>query len=121
MTWWERRLAALHTIIAEQDGVLAGFASYEDDGHLDFLFVHPAFARRGIATRLYLQVESALSAAQVTRVFTDASLAARPFFEHHGFKVDAEELIGRRGVQLRRFAMSKKFSRKKAQAILEKE
>jgi len=106
---WERRLEALHTVIAEQNDIIAGFASYEDDGHLDLLFTHPAFARRGVATRLYLQVESALRTAQVAKIFTEASLAARPFFENHGFQVDAEELVERRGVQLRRFAMHKKI------------
>jgi len=107
---WQQRLASLRTIVAEQDGVLAGFASYEHNGHLDFLYTHPSFARRGIATRLYLLVESALRAVAVPCVFTEASLAARPFFERHGFQIDAEELVERQGVQLRRFAMHKQIS-----------
>ena len=104
---WQQRLAALQTIIAEHDGILAGFASYELNGHLDLLFTHPTFARQGVATRLYRCVESALSAASVTRVFTKASLAARPFFERCGFQIDAEEIVECRGVQMRRYAMHK--------------
>ena len=45
---WQERLAHLHTLVAEFDGVLAGFASYTGEGYLDFLFTHPAFARRGV-------------------------------------------------------------------------
>lgn len=59
---WQERLSHLHTIVAESDGVLAGFASYTHDGYLDFLFTHPTFARRGVATSLYQRVESALRA-----------------------------------------------------------
>ena len=106
---WQQRLAPLHTIVAEQDGVIIGFASYELNGHFDLLFTHPAFARQGVATRLYRHVESALRAAGVARVFTEASLAARPFFERCGFRVDAEQVVECRGAQLRRYAMHKQI------------
>jgi len=106
---WQERLAHLHTIIAESDGVLAGFASYTPAGYLDFLFTHPAFARRGVATSLYQRVESALRALSAPRVATHASLSARPFFDRHGFQLDAEECVECRGAYLRRFAMHKQL------------
>ncbi|MEI6078169.1 MAG: GNAT family N-acetyltransferase [Verrucomicrobiota bacterium] len=107
---WQQRLDSLHTFVAEENGVLTGFASYEKNGHLDFLYTHPEFARRGVATQLYLKMESALRAVGVTGIFTEASLAARSFFEHHGFRLDAEELIECRGARLRRFRMRKQIS-----------
>jgi putative acetyltransferase len=107
--WWQQRLAPLHTVVAERDGVIAGFASSALNGHLDLLYTHPAFARQGVATRLYGRVESALRAAAVWTVFTEASLAARPFFERCGFKVDLEEIVECRGTQLRRYAMHKQI------------
>lgn len=104
---WQERMAQLHTVIAESDEVLAGFASYTNAGYLDFLFTHPAFARRGVAARLYRGVESAMRVLGVQRVITHASLAARPFLDGQGFQVDSEECVERRGVYLRRFAMHK--------------
>jgi putative acetyltransferase len=104
---WRQRLAELQTVVAEEDGVSAGFASWRSDGYLDLLFTHPRFARRGVATGLYLHIEDALRQAGVPRVFTHASLAARPFFDRHGFRVEAEELVECRGVYLRRFRMNK--------------
>ncbi len=106
---WQERLSRLHTIVAESDGVLAGFASYTDDGYLDFLFTHPTFARRGVATSLYQRVEAALRAISAPRVTTHASLAARPFFDRHGFQLEAEECVECRGAYLRRFAMHKQL------------
>ena len=107
---WEKRLAPLHIVVAEDNGVLAGFASYRPDGYLDHLFTHPAFARRGVATRLYLRIEAALRGAGTARVFTQASLAGRPFFDRHGFQVDAEEEVECRGEYLRRFSMHKQLA-----------
>jgi len=104
---WRERLACLRTIVAEADGLVAGFVSYTEGGYLDFLFTHPAFARRGVASRLYHRVESALLAVGAPTVTTHASLAARPFFDRHGFQVDAEECVECRGAHLRRFAMHK--------------
>ncbi len=104
---WTKRLAPLQTIVADAAGALAGFTSYTLAGYLDLLFVHPAFARRGVATRLYAQAESALRAKGVTAFTTDASLAARSFFERQGFRVEREENVECRGAYLRRFAMRK--------------
>ena len=107
---WQKRLAPLRTIVAEHEGVIAGFASYELNGHLDLLFTHPAFARQGVATRLYRRAKAALIDAGVPRIFTEASLAARPFFERCGFRVDREELVDCGGVKLRRFVMHKEIA-----------
>lgn len=110
---WQERLARLHTLIAEADGLVAGFASYTHDGYLDFLFTQPAFARRGVASRLYQHVESRLRAVGAPSVTTHASLAARPFFDRHGFQLDAEECVECRGAYLRRFAMHKQLAQER--------
>ena len=104
---WRERLAQLQTIVAEMNGAVAGFASYTKDGYLDFLFTHPTFARRGVASELYQCVESALLVAGIPRITAHVSLAARKFFERHGFQVDIEEEVECRGVYLRRFGMHK--------------
>lgn len=88
---WQERLARLHTIVAESDGAIAGFASYTLSGYLDFLFTHPRHARRGVASKLYRHVESALRTVGAPRVTAHVSLAARAFFDHHGFLLDSEE------------------------------
>lgn len=110
---WQEHLAVLHTVVAESDGILAGFASYTHEGYLDFLFTHPDFARRGVASRLYLHVESALRSVSVPRVVTHASLAARPFFDRHGFQLNAEECVECRGTYLHRFAMHKQLHKER--------
>ncbi len=104
---WRDRLSSLHVLVAEKGGQLAGFIGYEQDGHIDLLYTSPLFTRRGVASVLYQHVEFALESAGVGELFTEASLAARPFFERHGFTVTEEQIVERRGVSFRRFAMRK--------------
>lgn len=86
---------------------LAGFVAYSERGHIDLLYVVPARARRGVASRLYAQVEAALRQAGVPWVYTEASAIARPFFERQGFRVVEEQHVERHGIFLRRYAMQK--------------
>ncbi len=104
---WQERLSKLHTLVAEADGDISGFLSYDMTGHIDLLFVSPAYARRGVASLLYRNAELALNASGVTEQFTEASLVARPFFESKGFSVVEEQVVTRNGVELKRFAMRK--------------
>jgi putative acetyltransferase len=107
LDYWRHRFSAIHTLVADDDGTAAGFIGYADNGHIDLLFVSPACARRGVAAALYRQAESALRRTGVGELFTEASLAARPFFETQGFIVVAEETVRFRGARFRRYAMRK--------------
>ncbi len=109
---WQRRLAALRTLVAEEDSHLAGFLSYQPHGHIEFLYVAPPFVRRSVATALLQHAEAVLTSLGVRKLTTEASLVARPFFERQGFVVTEEQVteeqqVERRGVHFRRFAMTK--------------
>lgn len=56
---WRQHLESQHAIVADGGSSLAGFASYQQNGSLDLLYTHPAFARCGIATRFYVRTMSA--------------------------------------------------------------
>ena len=107
---WETRLHPLRVLVAqetENSNALLGFVAYEDDGHIDLMFSSPLAARRGVASQLLGCAEAALRAIGVVQLYTEASLVGQPFFARHGFTVKAEQLVERRGAQLRRFAMVK--------------
>src|SRR5688500_16465195 len=50
---WRTRLATLKTLVAELEKNLAGFISYEQNGHIDLLYVSPFHSRHGVASALY--------------------------------------------------------------------
>jgi putative acetyltransferase len=39
---WRRKISSQHLLLAELAGELLGMSGYEDDGHVDGLFTHPA-------------------------------------------------------------------------------
>ena len=106
---WRERLESLETLVAEEGSDLAGFISYEKDGHIDLVFTAPNYARRGIASALYHEAEQQLKELGVTELKTEASGVARPFFERHGFEVVDEQRVTVRGAQFLRYLMRKKL------------
>jgi putative acetyltransferase len=104
---WDRRRLSRPTWVAVRGDALAGFTDLEPDGHLDFMFVHPAHQGVGVATALLAQVEAAARDQGLSRIFSEVSLTARPFFEARGFSVTQAQLVERRGQTLKNFKMAK--------------
>lgn len=104
---WAERLAGQMVAVCEMDECIGGFASMGADGHLDFMFVHPEHLRRGIASMLYSYLETWADAQGIERIYTEASLTAKPLFEKQGFAVIARQTVERNDVTLDNFRMEK--------------
>jgi putative acetyltransferase len=107
MAEWHRRLARMIAFVAEIESEVAGFVTYEPDGHLDYLYVGSRFQRRGVAAKLCARVEQEALALRLNRIFAEASITARPFFESIGFRVVAEQTVEFRGVFFKNVRMEK--------------
>jgi len=107
MTFWQQHLAGLEVLLAEREQSLLGFIGYAADGHIDLLFCAPQAAREGVASALYTTAEKRLRALGQTRLYTEASLLAKPFFLNRGFAVIEQEDVQRGDVSLRRYHMQK--------------
>ena len=104
---WHARMAARKTLVAEEGGEVVGFAELEEDGHLDMLYLREDAVGRGVGRGLYGAVEREARAEGLRRIFTEASITARPFFERRGFRVVREQTVVVRGVAMTNFAMEK--------------
>lgn len=104
---WTARHAGKTAFVAESAGTVAGFSDLAPFGHVDMLFVDPAFARRGVATALLARVEAKAAGRGLSRLTAEASLTARPVFERAGFVVVAAQVVTVRGQSLRNFRMEK--------------
>jgi putative acetyltransferase len=102
---WAARRAAAHTVVAVEDGQIAGFSDLVDQTLLDMLFVDPDFGRRGVGSALISAIIGLAQEADAPYVETHASLTARPVFERHGFALIAEERPVIRGVEMSNFTM----------------
>lgn len=102
---WQASLSAHDSLVAVENGRIAGFADMDENGYLDRLYVHKDFQGQGIATALCNALEGRSCASCFT---THASITARPFFEARGYRIITEQQVERQGVLLTNYCMEKR-------------
>jgi putative acetyltransferase len=110
MEHWRRRLSERIAFVAENDSEIVGFVTLEVDGHLDYIYAHRRFQRQGVASVLFQRIEQEAISRGVARIFTEASITARPFFEHAGFRMIASQRVKHRGISFLNYRMEKFLS-----------
>ncbi len=101
---WNKSFEQHFSLVAVDDGIIVGFGDIDDTGYLDRLYVHKDYQRQGIAAALCDILEKHSN----NTIITHASITAKPFFEHRGYKVIKEQQVERQGIMLTNFVMQKK-------------
>jgi putative acetyltransferase len=104
---WRGEFAKLICFVSELDSEVLGFISFEPNGHLEHLYVHSQFQRQGVASALYQRLEEEAISRGIHRIFTEASITARPFFERVGFRVIALQEVRCRGLSFINYRVEK--------------
>ncbi|WNJ97929.1 GNAT family N-acetyltransferase [Vibrio ruber] len=104
---WSERLSIKKPFVAIIDNHVAGFIELDSDGHIDCTYTHPNFQGIGVASSLYEHLLSQAKEAGMTRLYVEASLIAKPFFERRGFTVVKQNEVQRNGESLINFSMEK--------------
>ena len=104
---WFVRFTGRYVPVAEEAGRLVGFAELEPDGHIDRLYVSADHQQRGIGRQLLAAVEAEARRLGLARLFTEASITARPFFESQGFVVLAPQVVTCRGAEFVNYRMER--------------
>jgi putative acetyltransferase len=102
-----QRCAANSTWVAEAEDHIAGFSDLGSGGHVDMLYVHPTLQRRGVARALLSHIENVARSRGLDRLYTEASITARPVFELMGFYVVAPQTVTVRGESMTNYRMEK--------------
>jgi len=110
---WQRSLSANYCMVAEENGVITGFADMAKTGYLDRLYVHKDYQRKGVAAALLSAMMDYAENCNVDTVTTYASKTARPFFEKQGFTVEYENTVVRDGIELTNYKMNCKIKEHK--------
>ncbi len=106
---WESRVKNYKIFVAEDTKSIAGFAELDTNGHIDCFYVHHKRQGQGVGRLLIESVETEAKNRELSRLFAEVSITARPFFEKSGFIVLAEQKVECRGVKLINFRMEKRF------------
>ena len=101
---WDASFRAHKTIIAVKNGEIVGFGDMDETGYLDRLYVHKDYQGQGVASAICDELERFAAGKTIT---THASITAKPFFQHRGYRVVHKQEVIRRGVVLTNFVMKK--------------
>lgn len=104
---WARRLGNADTVVAEENGRLLGFMAMEAQGYLDLAFVLPEAMGRKVSDAIYAVLEGRARRSGISRMTTQASLRAEPFFMRQGWAVTQRQVVERSGVTLENAWMEK--------------
>jgi putative acetyltransferase len=104
---WAKVCANRYTYVVDDTGTIAGFGELEPDGHIDCFYCHKDYQRRGVGRRIYAAIEAKARDLKLERLFVEASITAKPFFERLGFTTVKEQQVPRGGQWFTNFVMEK--------------
>lgn len=104
---WEEKCLSKLTLVADSDGLIAGFVQFENDGHIDCFYCHKDFQGKGVGRLLFEAVEKKARKQKLTKLFVEASITAKPFFEKMGFSIVKRQKVLTKGIKLTNYQMEK--------------
>jgi len=109
MDVWRTRLAEKQPFIAVTGNTIVGMAELEETGFINFFYVHPEFQNQGIGSALLSRLETEAININLSQLFSDVSITAKPFFERRGFCVTEARSNVILGHAAPNFSMSKQL------------
>ena len=103
-----RRINEQYFFVAENDDKkITGFASLDKSGYLDLLYVHKDFQRMGVAKQLLQKIINTAIEWNISKLETDSSITAKPFFEKNNFKTIRQQTVTINDVGLINYKMER--------------
>lgn len=88
-----------------RDAKIIGYADIQPDGLIDHFYCHHEFQRQGVGSALFSAIEKEAIENDISELYSNVSITARPFFEAMEFSVAKEQVIKVRDQQLKNFRM----------------
>lgn len=104
---WAKVCSKRFTYVADEAGVIIGFGELEPDGHIDCFYCHKNYQRHGVGRQIYQAIVTKAFELGLNRLFTEASVTAKPFFQRMGFSVVKEQQVTCRGEVFTNYVMEK--------------
>ncbi|KGJ87530.1 GNAT family N-acetyltransferase [Colwellia psychrerythraea] len=104
---WHERISSINPLVAVLDSEIVGYADIQDDGYIDHFFCHWNHQGKGIGKALIQELFAVGQKKGMNRLYSHASITAKPFFEHFGFKKVKKQQVKIRGQVLTNYIMEK--------------
>lgn len=90
---WAEVCSERYTYVADDEGAIAGFGELEFNGHINCFYCHKSYQRMGIGRKIYDAIEIKAHELEIDRLYTEASITAKPFFLQMGFSLVREQQV----------------------------
>lgn len=90
---WRNRIRELNPFVAENGQQICGYADIQADGYIDHFYCHHQWQRRGVGSLLMRTLLQEVDPMQLSELYANVSITARPFFESRGFVVEAQQTV----------------------------
>ncbi len=100
---WHKSFSEHYTVLAFKNNLVVGFGDIDKSGYLDRLYVHRDYQWQGIGGAICDRLEEKIKG----KIYTYASITAKPFFEKRGYITVKENQVERQGVVLINYLMEK--------------
>ncbi|MGB5637252.1 MAG: GNAT family N-acetyltransferase [Waterburya sp.] len=107
---WSKICSSRFTYVALENNKIIGFGELEADGHVDCFYVHHHYQRQRVGSNIYQAIEIKARELTLTRLFTEASITAQPFFINQGFILIKKQQVFCRGQTLINLLMEKSLT-----------
>ncbi|MYM58368.1 GNAT family N-acetyltransferase [Vibrio sp. OCN044] len=102
---WQEIMLQISPYIAEIDGQVAGYTDLQDSGLIDHFFCHYKFQGKGVGRAMMEYVIEQSKQRGISRLYSEVSITARPFYERMGFNLVREQQVEMRGQLMTNFVM----------------
>ncbi len=109
-TDWAAKCHQCFTYVADDHGIVAGFGQLQSNGYIDCFYIHKDYQGQGIGNQLYQVIETQAQSLGVDRLFTEASITAKPFFQRMGLLVLQTQTVSCRNQTFINYQMEKRLT-----------
>jgi GNAT superfamily N-acetyltransferase len=102
-----KRLEQKNPFVAVESEQILGYGELDKDGHIDCFYCHHEWQGKGVGKAIYNAIEEEARRMGIKRLFAEASITAKGFFEKMGFITEKEQKVAIRGQDLTNFIVSK--------------
>lgn len=106
---WQQKMESINPAVVLIDDKIVAYSDLQESGYIDHFFCHADYQRQGVGSFLMAHLEQLARAKGITKMSSDVSITARPFFEAKGFVVNEEQFVEIRGQILRNFKVVRKL------------
>lgn len=106
--YWKWRCELKRPFLYTDGDVVVGFLELDSDGHIDCVYTHPNYQRKGVAQALLSNAIEICDELNIERMYVEASHLIRPLFEKNGFTLTSPNVVIRNGVALPNWFMERK-------------